>query len=154
MLELGKANTLLCAKVRESTNGMLICLESKLNQFPEPCNTYKTDRKLQDEEIVVHLQVALCCSNIQHCQPHQWAELQETLPLNGGMHFGQSSCQQRLSGFWGDWHLMRGKRFYWHTCDTLEGQKGEEEAPLARMGKGHIWAVISFLIGTTFISKN
>lgn len=152
MLELGKANTLLCAKVRVSTNGMLICPKSKLNQFPEPCNRYKTDRKLQDEEIVVHLQVALCCSSIQHYQPHQWAKLLRRLPLNGGMHFGQGGCQQSVSGFWGDWHMMRGKRFYWHICDTLEGHKGEEEAPLGHDGKKtHLgW----FLIATTFISKN
>lgn len=43
MLELGKANTLLCAKVRGSTNGILICPKSKINQFPEPCERYKAE---------------------------------------------------------------------------------------------------------------
>lgn len=40
-LELGKANTLLCAKVRVSTNGTLLCPKSKINQFPRPCERYK-----------------------------------------------------------------------------------------------------------------
>lgn len=43
MLELGKANTLLCAKVRGSTNGILICPKSNINQFPEPCERYKAE---------------------------------------------------------------------------------------------------------------
>lgn len=32
-----------------------------------------------------------------------------------------------------------------HTWHTLEGQKGEEEAPLARMGRVHVYAVMFFL---------
>lgn len=43
MLELGKANTLLCAKVRVSTNGILICPKSEINQFPGPWERYKAE---------------------------------------------------------------------------------------------------------------
>lgn len=41
---------------------------------------------------------------------------------------------------------MKGKKLLLrHTWHTLEGQKGEEEGPLARMGRVHVYAVIFFL---------
>lgn len=140
MLELGKANTSLCAKVRVSTNGMLICPKSKLNQFPEPSNRYKTDRKLQDEGIVVHLQVALCCSSIRHCQPHQWAELLGDCHWMEGCTLDRAGASKVCQDF-GETDTWWEEKGFTDIYVTLwKDKKERKRLLLATMVKGLIWA--------------
>jgi len=61
---------------------------------------------MQDGEAAFPMQVALCCSDVQHCQPHRWAELLGDRGLSG-----QSWGQQGLAAFGGHWCLMRRKGF-------------------------------------------
>lgn len=137
MLELGKANTFLCAKVRVSTNGKLICPKSKINQFPEPCGRYKAEtggwrvKKLQFT--CRWLSLALWYRALLPTEP--WISAGDCSPGRRDLPWTSRGQPGTCLDFgetdvkWG--RLYRGSHM-WHT---LEGQKRRGRGSFCQDGK-------------------
>lgn len=119
MPELGKANTLLCAKVRVSTNELLICPKSKTNPFPEPCERCKAETGGWRVKKLLFTCRGLSVA-LEYTAAHRALKIcRRLLPERRDLPCTELEPARNMPGFWGGdvkWErLCRGH--------TLEGQK-------------------------------